>query len=234
MSEEDRRELIARQHRALYGDSSTLYANEGSNRSSSQDVRVTTTSAGNRGNSPLAFDPFGTQTQSANNGNDGAVQMPPREQMATKDATAAGATQRSRANSTSSPSSNPTTSFTLYDNAQQSSRTSTSSPGGSPPRQGTKAPTSGGVAPIGTRPSQGQSQSAGGPMNKRSNTPLPSPLSYGFNANDQQSGNGENRAPSGSSNPPSSAVERPTNLGWGGNSGVWGSSKNSLSASVWG
>ena len=41
MNEEERRELIARQHRALYGDNSNLY-----NSTSSQDVRVQTSSAG--------------------------------------------------------------------------------------------------------------------------------------------------------------------------------------------
>src|SRR4051794_841338 len=79
MSEEDRRELIARQHRALYGNDSTLYGNN-SNQQSSQDARVSTSMAA-RNNSPLAFDPFGMQGQSGQSaGNEGAVQMPPRDQ----------------------------------------------------------------------------------------------------------------------------------------------------------
>jgi hypothetical protein len=232
MSEEERRELIARQHRALYGDSSTLYTNDGQ-RTSSQDARVATTAAGVRNPSPLAFDPFGTQAQSGNS--DGSVQMPPRDQMPSKDAAAVAAaagSQRSRANSTSSPSSNPTT-FTLYENAQQSSRTSNSSPGGSPPRQGgPKSAANGGVAPIGTRPAQAQNAA-----NKRSTTPLPSPLSFGFSASEQQSGTTANdRSASTSSNPPSSVADKGVGLGWGSNSGVWGSSKNTLGvqASVWG
>ena len=76
MNEDERRELIARQHRALYGETSTLYSNNNSNNNptSSQDVRVQTSGAG-RGPSPLAFDPFGMQPQSG--AGEGAVQMPP-------------------------------------------------------------------------------------------------------------------------------------------------------------
>lgn len=231
MSEEERRELIARQHRALYGDNSALYGNE-NNRTSSQDARVATSAAG-RGNSPLAFDPFGMQAQ--NSSAEGAVQMPPREQMPSKDATAGA--QRSRANSTSSPSSNPNTSFSLFENAQQSSRTSTSSPGESPPRQGAKATTGAGVAPIGTRPAQTQGQPAGANLSKRSTTPLPSPLSYAYNASEQHNNNNNNeRSTSASSNPSSSVTDKGVGLGWGSNSGVWGPSKNTLGvqASVWG
>ncbi|KAF2086499.1 hypothetical protein K490DRAFT_74437 [Saccharata proteae CBS 121410] len=210
MSEEERRELIARQHRALYGNDSNLYA-DGTTRRSSQDVRVgaATTLAG-RGNSPLAFDPFGNMQGSA--GDSGAVQMPPRDHMAGKDAQSGA--QRSRANSTSSPASNPTTSFSLFDNAQQSSRTSNSSPtGASPPRQGgVKSAGPSGVAPIGTRPAQpAQVTNA-----KRSTTPLPSPLSYGFSAAD--AANAE-RSTSAASNPTSSVTDKPhQNRPWRGSS----------------
>ncbi|KAL1639706.1 hypothetical protein SLS58_007604 [Diplodia intermedia] len=224
MSEDERRELIARQHRALYGENSTIYA-DGTPRQPSQDARVATSLAG-RGPSPLAFDPFSMQS-----GGDPAVQMPARDG---KDANAGA--QRSRANSTSSPSSNHNASFSLFENAQQSSRTSTSSPtGGSPPRGGMKSGGSTGVAPIGTRPTQAAGQAANPALNKRSTTPLPSPLSFGFTASDQQ---GNERAASTSSNPSSSITDKGTvaGLGWGSNSGVWGSSKSSLGvqASVWG
>lgn len=210
MSEEDRRELIARQHRALYGDNSSLYGAEGAGpRRQSQDVRV---SGGGRGASPLAFDPYGVQTQA---GAEGAVQMPPRD----------------RANSTASPVSNPPTqpSFGLLNEAQQSSRTSTSSPGGSPPLvQGQK-----GVAPIGTRPMP----TAAPGLNKRSTTPLtPSSLSYGFNADSQNPNVKDERSTSAASNP---AFEKGVSGlgGWGAsNSGAWGSGKGSLAVqpSVWG
>jgi hypothetical protein len=226
MTEEERRDLIARQHRALYGNDSTLYSGDTS-RPMSQDARVATSMTGLRGGSPLAYDPFGMQ--SPNNAGDSAVQMPPRDQGQKNVAPGA---QRSRANSTSSPSSNPTTSYSLFENAQQSSRTSTSSPtGGSPPRDSAKATTTAGVAPIGTRPTQSQAQS-GSTLQKRSTTPLPSPLSFGFTAD--QTNN--ERSTSASSNPPSSVADKPVGLGWGSNSGVWGTSKGPLGvqASVWG
>lgn len=216
MSEEDRRELIARQHRALYGDNSNIYNADGTEqRPQSQDARV---SNAGRGASPLAFDPFGAPTQS---GAEGAVQMPPRE----------------RENTTASPASNPTTQqqFALINEAQQSSRTSNSSPGASPPL-GHSQKGAPGVAPIGTRPTQ-QPGPAGG-LNKRATTPLtPSSLSYGFSSADTQgTGSGKDeRSTSAASNPP---IEKGVSGlgGWGGNSGVWGSSKNTLAVqpSVWG
>ena len=228
MSEDERRELIARQHRALYGDNSSIYTPDPStSRPLSQDARVTTTMGNLRGGSPLAFDPFSAASQK--NGEQ-VVQMPSREGAQNKDAVPG--LQRSRANSTSSPSSNPTTSFSLFENAQQSSRTSTSSPGGSPPRQGSKGQSNSSVAPIGTRPSQTQAQPSA-PLQKRSTTPLPSPLSFGFSASDT---NGNERSTSASSNPPSTVTDKGVGLGWGSNSSVWGTSKASLSvqASVWG
>lgn len=236
MSEDERRELIARQHRALYGNDSSLYP-EQTSRPVSQDARVAPT-LGVRGNSPLAYDPFGLQGQ--NNSGEPAVQMPPRggeQQQQQQNG------QYSGPNSTSSPSSNPTANFSHLENTQQSSRTSNSSPGGSPPRDGAQKGgqpgTANNPAPIGTRPTATQQQSGqqqgSNNLQKRSTTPLPSPLSYGFSANDQQ---GNERSTSASSNPSSSVADKsvPSGLGWGSNSGVWGSSKTSLGvqASVWG
>jgi hypothetical protein len=220
MSEEDRRELIARQHRALYGDNSTLYNADGTAaRPSSQDARVP---AGARGASPMAFDQFSAQAQAAANG-EGAVQMPPRD----------------RANSTASPAGNAAAqqSFALL-NDQQSRRTSNSSPSGSPPlSQGPKGTLSG-VAPIGTRPVQ-----TSGGLNKRSTTPLtPSSLAYGFSSAESQNNNAapqqqlkDERSGSAASNPALADKNVGLGGGWGGNSGVWG--KNALGsaqASVWG
>lgn len=222
MSEDDRRELIARQHRALYGDSSSLY---NSNPTSTQDVRV---SGQGRGPSPLAFDPFGMQASNATG--EAPVQMPPRGD---KDANVGA--QEARTNSNSSPSSNqnqnPT--FALFDNAQQASRTSNSSPGGSPPRQGSKSNGSG-VAPIGTRPAANQGQSTGAPLSKGRTTPLPSPLSYNsFNASEQNPNN--NNATTSASLNPSSTVADNKGVGMGWNKGPWGSTPNQgVQASVWG
>jgi len=223
MSEEERRELIARQHRALYGDSSSLYSNN--NPTSSQDVRV---SGAGRGPSPLAFDPFGMQAPNASS--EGSVQMPARGE---KDA--AGGAQETRANSNSSPGSNQPPAFSLFDNTQQTSRTSNSSPGGSPPHQGPKGNGSG-VAPIGTRPNANQGQPAGAPMGKRATTPLPSPLSYNpYNASEQNSNNNNNNAITSASLNPSSTVTENKGVGMGWNKGPWGNAPNQgVQASVWG
>ncbi|KAF2003146.1 hypothetical protein P154DRAFT_429647 [Amniculicola lignicola CBS 123094] len=207
MSEDERRELIARQHRALYGDGSNLYSSN--NPTSSQDVRVNPSGAG-RGQSPLAFDPFGMQTQSAG---DNAVQMPARD----KDA--AGGAQEARANSNSSPSSNQNPAFSLFENAQQASRTSNSSPGGSPPRQGAKSTNGSGVAPIGTRPTANQGQPAGAPLGKRATTPLPSPLSQFHSANEQNNYN--NATTSASLNPSSTVTDKVGGI-WNNKGSVWG------------
>jgi len=233
MSEDERRELIARQHRALYGDSSNLYGSEGSSsRPLSQDARVNPGMTGVRGNSPLTYDAFGMPGQATA---ESAVQMPSREG---KDTMAGAGQTRSRANSTSSPASNPNASFSLFDNAQQSSRTSNSSPGGgSPPAQGSKTNASGaGVAPIGTRPAPASSQAPNPGLSKRSTTPLPSPLSYGFSAAEQNNSN--DRSTSASSNSNNNVTDKGASSlgGWGSNSGVWGAPKNTLGvqASVWG
>lgn len=218
MSEEDRRDLIARQHRALYGDNSSMYTGDGSNgRQQGQDARST---ASGRGSSPLAFDPFASQTQP---GADNAVQMPPRD----------------RAESTASPASNPPTqqSLNVLSDAQQSNRTSASSPGApSPPLQGQQKGSGAGVAPIGTRPAQVSGPAAA--LNKRSTTPLtPSSLSYGFTSADAQNANNrDERSTSAASNPPLSGDKGVGGLGgaWGSNSGVWGKNTLGAQASVWG
>ncbi|RDL41588.1 Uncharacterized protein BP5553_01567 [Venustampulla echinocandica] len=236
MSEEERRELIARQRSALYGEGPAFGENGAFNENGTP--RPTTQGSGSqsatglRGQSPLAFEQFNAQSKAENSNQ----QAPTEPQSATGQAPGQ---PRSRANSTSSPSSNPTSSFSLFDSAaQQSSRTSTSSPGGSPPRQGGngKAPTSSVVAPIGTRPS-GQAQNPA--LNKRSTTPLPSPLSFGFAASQQkeegQSGEKETRTTSAASN--SNNGQQPqqdVGLGWGSKSGVWGKNSLGVQASVWG
>ena len=248
MNEDDRRELIARQHRALYGNENNQYLEGGSFGDESHTTRLSNpipgnTSAGGRGPSPRTYDPYAmgqTQAQAAIpevgaqlNANEQGQQAAP-----TGPSPKPQHQQRSRADSTSSPASNPPSqSFSLFESAaQQSSRTSTSSPGGSPPRQAkTSAPS--GVAPIGTRPAQSQ---ATNPIlnNKRSNTPSPSPLGFGFAQNNDSlnpiSSNGNERSTSAASNPTSSGT-KDAGMAWGTGSGVWGNNNNkSLQASVWG
>lgn len=228
MSEDERRELITRQRNALYGEGATYSENggfddNGTPRPGTQGSG-SQSATGIRGHSPLAFDHFNSQ---ANQGENVNQQVQVENQSGTSQAPGQ---QRSRANSTSSPSSNPPSSFSLFESAaQQSSRTSTSSPGGSPPRQG-KGPTSSGVAPIGTRPS---GQAPNPALNKRSTTPLPSPLSYGFAANEDNNGEKDNRVTSAASNPNSQA-QQDVGLGWGSKSGGWGKNSLGVQASVWG
>lgn len=240
MNEEDRRELIARQHRALYGgESASLYEghNAGDNNQIARSSMPGTTAAG-RGPSPRAFDPFGRSNQpqpavgesashltSTEHNQQGPITGPsPKPQQ-----------QRSRANSNSSPASNQQ-SFGLFDNnAQQSSRTSTTSPG-EPSGQQAKtstAPTPAGVAPIGTRPVANQAQNPA--LSKRSTTPLPSPLSYGFAPNEAPSTSSANeRSTSAASNPAAGVKEPSMGMAWGSNSGVWGKNSLGAQASVWG
>ncbi|KAI1392501.1 uncharacterized protein F4822DRAFT_425706 [Hypoxylon trugodes] len=222
MSEDDqRRDLINRQRTALFGEAG--YPDESATNRQGVPSLPTGTS-GHRGPSPLAYD-YGRPN--APNGPEGASQPSDLQGL-------------SRANSNASPQSNPPANIGIFDSAigQQANRTSNSSPtGGSPPRAGgvTKPTQSGStVAPIGTRPSAA-SQAQNPALNKRSTTPLPSPLSHGFSA----SGNGDDSNSQGvsttgaPSNPPSAAAEGYN--GWGNRSGVWGN-KSSLGvqASVWG
>ncbi|KAL8952046.1 MAG: hypothetical protein Q9222_001998 [Ikaeria aurantiellina] len=249
MNEEDRRDLIARQHRALYGnEGGSLFDNTRPNEESqtprpgNQSAGASGSASGGRGASPRTLNQYGmAQNQAQTGGAEAATQAGATEQ-GQQSNTSTGPSpkpqqQRSRTNSNSSPASNTNQNFSLFEStAQQSSRTSTSSPGDSSPHQGkSSAPTSGGVAPIGTRPSQGQAVNPA--LSKRSTTPLPSPLSYGFAPNESLSaGNNSKdneRSTSAASNPTSGAKEG--GLAWGNSSGVWGN-KNALNvqASVWG
>jgi hypothetical protein len=240
MNDEDRRELIARQHRALYGNDggsfyeSVTFGEESNTPRPTAQSAGTPKSAAGRGPSPLGLGLNQAQPQSAHPENQ--VQHPAAEQnQAGQQSTTKGPSPqpqqpRSRANSTSSPLSNPQN-FSLFDNAtQQSSRTSTSSPGGSPPRQVKVA-----TAPIGTRPNLAQVTNPA--LSKRATTPLPSPLSYGFAPTETLSSgtSGNERSTSAASNPSTSAKE--PNMGsmaWGSNSGVWGKNSLGVQASVWG
>ncbi|KAI9748923.1 MAG: hypothetical protein M4579_007072 [Chaenotheca gracillima] len=261
VSEDERRDLIARQHRALYGNEAPPFPGD-----EGQTPRPMTQGSGpGRDGSPLAYDPFGLHQGGGprRGSTDNLGQLSKSEHLKQSSTTGSGPSPiqpqqtRSRANSTSSPSSNPT-SFSLFDSAtgpaaQQSSRTSASSPGGSPPsnqgqsqgqgQSGKNASgNSGAVGPIGSRPNQ-SSQANNPALNKRSTTPLPSPLSYGFNSSDDQSNKQQphnERSTSAASNPASagtqgSAGSGNVGLGWGSKSGVWGP-KNALGvqASVWG
>lgn len=230
VSEDERRDLIARQRSALYREGP--FAETGGYIDETGTPRPGipgshTTPGGMRGHSPLAYE-YG-RTPPVDGPNAGAA----------TGSHSAGPNQRSRANSNASPQSNPAGNKGVFDAtnaAQQSSRTSNSSPGGSP---GTKAPSGNPVAPIGTRPSVSNASGAGMATNPALNktassgNSLPSPLSHGFSA----AGSNDNILPTTSgapSNPPSASADG-MGLGWGGRPGVWGNTKSGLGAqaSVW-
>ena len=239
MNEEERRELIARQHRALYGaDSASFYGaqfgdDNNTPRPTNQAVQGAPGQAppGTR-QSPLSYNAFGMPSEPLS-GMDSSNQYP-HEQIAKGPSPKQPQQTRSRANSTASPASN-TQNYSIFENAaQQSSRTSTSSPGGSPPRQGHKN----GVAPIGTRP-QPPAQAVHPALQKRSTTPLPSPLSFGFAPGESQNtmpatSLSNERSTSAASNPTANNQKESVGLNWGSSSGVWGKNPLGAQASVWG
>lgn len=232
VSEESRRDLLSRQHRALYGcDSPAFFAAtfDDSARPDSQ----TPSSAGVRGPSPRSVDPFGHPMGGQPNP-DGIAQV---------------LSSPSRANSTSSPSSGINPMFGKYEGPEPPV-TSSSSPGADSSSHQAPSKTATGpigfVGPIGSRPAQqtGSVPVSNPALNKRSTTPLPSPLGFGFTPNEAAlPGTGNERSASSASNPSASASagmpgpKDPSGagLGWGNGSGVWGS-KNGLGvqASVWG
>ncbi|KAG6023765.1 hypothetical protein E4U41_001935 [Claviceps citrina] len=174
MSEEETRELIARQRSALYGEGP--FADKSSYVDESGNIRTgapgPSGSSSIRGPSPLTFEGIGRAPSGAEAAASGSVSD--HNNIAPGDPSP-------RAQSSSSPqrSGPPNKAFDNAVGAQ--SRTSNSSPtGGSPPRDigpGSKVGQPGiSVAPIGTRPSGTPSNTAPG---KRSTTPLASPGSWG-------------------------------------------------------
>ncbi|KAK3497679.1 uncharacterized protein B0T23DRAFT_402777 [Neurospora hispaniola] len=222
LSEEERRKLIASQRSALYGEQG--FPDAGVYGEENAGPRFGLTAGQNlRGASPMAFDynqvPPGFPPQSQIEGAQGTQSAGPHE--------------RSRANSNTSPQSNPSGGKGIFDApiGHQANRTSASSPGGSPPRQsapGSK-PGQNTVAPIGTRPST--SNTATNPaLNKGSTTSLASPLSQSYN------GTANNEAGNNGSAAPASATTEGPNVGlsgWGTRSNGWGKVGN-VQASVWG
>lgn len=239
MSEESRRELIARQHRALYGNESPAFFAPGSLGDDANSVRAdnnsgtpTSVSGGVRGPSPRAVDPFGPQSEGLAQGSG-------------PNSSAAGRqSPRGSTNSTTSPNTGANPSYGLYDaTSVEQPVTSTSSPGADSPSsrqlssKSAAAPI-GSVGPIGSRPSQPATSQAPNPaFTKRSTTPLPSPLGFGFAPNESANTVNE-RSTSSASNPTNSGhaggKENAFTSGWGSNSGVWGSKNLGVQASVWG
>ncbi|OAG37708.1 hypothetical protein AYO21_08071 [Fonsecaea monophora] len=224
LSEEGRRELIARQHRALYGGDPAAFvgqvpfSTEDTNRDQGGAVSGNAPGAP-RGPSPRTSDPFGGPGQ-ASQGDSGS-QGP-----------SAGA-EASRAEKATSPSAQ-SSGFGTFDGSIQASGKVPTPPTGEEPShsrqisKSTTAPVSGGMGPIGSRPNVQQAPNQS--INKRTTSPLPSSLGYGFGSNEQ------NADRAGSANSNSNAQKESSNSGigaWGTGSGVWGSNKIGTT-SVWG
>ena len=228
LSEEGRRELIARQHRALYGGDQAAFI--GQLPFADQDAggrdpvgNVATSAPGAvRGPSPRGVDPFGISGQ-ASQGEGNAQGAPGPE--------------GSRTEKASSPSAQTSSGFGNFDAPIPSSGKASTPPSGeesSHSRQiskSTTAPVTGGMGPIGSRPNAQQAPNQ--TLNKRTTSPLPSSLGYSF-ANNEQNADRTGSANSNSnaqkdSNSNSNAAMGP----WGTGSGVWGSNKIGTT-SVWG
>lgn len=236
MSEEGRRELLARQHRALYGNDASNFLPQGGfgeegnpGRDSGSAIPTTTTTAGMRGNSPRTADPFGVgqvsgQQAPADKAN--LVSAIPHQ-------------DAGRAETATSPITGaaPAQFGSIDTSVLQPGNTSTSPAGGESPTKGvsksTTAPIGSGMGPIGTRLSQ-QQPAPNQSINKRSTTPITSPMNnFGFATSEQVSHNNE-RSGSSNSNPPAAKKEAGSGMGaWGTGSGVWGSNKIGAT-SVWG
>lgn len=227
VNEESRRDLLARQHRALYGNESPAFFPPGplpDDNSRPESQPTGTPSSGVRGSSPRGVDPFGLAQAAA--ADSASLQSP------------------SRANSTSSPSSAINAGF------PDQPVTSTSSPVAdspssrqAPPKQA--AVPVGTVGPIGSRPvpPQTSTPTSNPALNKRSTTPLPSPLGFGFIPGEAAANAANVRSTSAASNPAPTATtgnagpkdSAGVGLGWANGSGVWGSKSGlGVQASVWG
>ena len=238
LSEDDRRSHISQQRGALYGEGPFAEGGSGGYGEEAPGPRPgfpgpQAGPAALRGHSPLTYE-YG--------------RTPPLHQ----DAGAQPTAEPARANSNTSPQSNPG-SKGIYDTpaAQQSTRTSASSPaGGSPPHHSGPAskPPQGSVAPIGTRPSISAASGVGAAppnpaLGKRATTPLPSPLSQGYVAAGNENEAGAPAAAAAAANaanaanPASAGAEGPSVglSGWGARPNGWGGKPGlGVQASVWG
>ncbi|KAL2401321.1 hypothetical protein ABEF93_004964 [Exophiala dermatitidis] len=226
MSEEERRELIARQHRALYGEAGAFVnqipftSEDAANRDPGTTVHPAPGGAV-RGPSPLGGDHFGvtgqaqqgeSNVQGAGSGPDGA-----------------------RIEKASSPSTQGSSGFGNLDASIHSSGQAPTPPSGDDSSharhmsKSTTAPVNSGMGPIGSRPNA--QQATGQTLNKRTTSPLPPALGYGFGPSDQNADRVNSAAPA--SNATKESSSNPGSGAWGTGSGVWGSNKIGTT-SVWG
>ena len=206
MSDEGRRDLLARQHRALYGNDVAPFI------PSAGDPAASGKGAGEP--SPRGMEPFGLPGQSG----------------PAADAPAQGATQELRRDKAASLTGQHPPTFGTFEGTTAQNSTPPIGDESAHSRQlskSTTVPLSGNMGPIGSRSIMQQAPNQG--IKQRTTSPLPPSLSYGFSASDQ---NHERSTSSNSNSGP--AKENPPNLGgWGTGSGVWGSNKIGAT-SVWG
>ena len=215
ISEEGRRDLIQRQHRALYGGDQAAFvgqlpfsAEDNNSRDPSGSISTSATGAP-RGPSPRGTDPFVLQTD----GGTAPGQEASRGEKVTSPATQSQGFGNFDASASGKEPTPPT--------GEESSHSRQIS-------KSTTAPIMGGMGPIGSRPSTQQAPSQS--INKRTTSPLPSSLGYGFGSAEQNA----DRAGSSNSNANNQRESSNTNMGtWGNSSGVWGSNKTGTT-SVWG
>jgi len=203
LSEEGRRELIARQRQALYGpDGSGLgpqgHFNQETGVADQSNQGQTGTSSGMRGPSPRGMDPFGMSSQVDNN-----------NQLQQQQQTSEG--------KTTSPSSHQQGKAPTPPAAEESAHSRTIS-------KSTTAPTLGSMGPIGSRPNP--QHAPGQSLNKRTTSPLPGSLAYGFGSGEQSN----DRTASSASAGRQKESTTPAIGAWGTGSGVW---NNKIGASVW-
>ena len=214
LSEEGRRDLIARQHRALYGGDQAAFvgqlpfsAEDSHNRDQTGQVPGGATGATS---GPLARGPdlFTSQGEaSTSSGQDTS-----RAEKITSPALAQGF------GNFDAPASGKAMTPPAEDDSSHSRQISKS----------TTAPVMGGMGPIGSRPNPQQAPNQS--INKRTTSPLPSSLGYGFGSAEQNA----DRAASSNSNANNQKESSSGNMGtWGTGTGVWGSNKIGTT-SVWG
>ncbi|KIW57477.1 hypothetical protein, variant 2 [Exophiala xenobiotica] len=220
LSEEGRRELIARQHRALYGGEGPAFVGQVPYAGDNQAVPGADNAPGAvRGPSPRGADPFGMGGQASQG--DVAAQS--------------GTADMPRGEKPASPAGQTSGGFGGLDAAVSTSGKAPTPPSGEDTShsrtisKSTTAPVTGGMGPIGSRPNpqQGPNQL----LNKRTTSPLPSSLGYGFAPGEPQNAD---RAGSANSNANQQKESGNSGMGpWGTGSGVWGTNKIGAT-SVWG
>ncbi len=215
LSEEGRRDLIARQHRALYGGDPAAFVGQvpfspedGNGRDMAGSVQGGVTGAP-RGQSPRGTDPFSPQGEA----NPASGQDTSRGEKGVSSSTQAPGFGTFEPSTTGKAPTPPTTDESSH--ARSISKSTT-------------APIIGGMGPIGSRPNPQQAPNQS--INKRTTSPLPSSLGYSFGGNEQN----VDRVGSANSNANNQKESSNTAMGgWGTGSGVWGNNKIGTT-SVWG